>query len=70
MQTNQIVITYPRSNDVGLIIVTIAFRTEDFNNITVNQLQQILEQQKQNLNHLTSECLKSIQSNIVLDGIL
>ena len=29
-----------------------------------------MEQQKQNLNHLKSEGLKSIQSNLVLDGIL
>ena len=37
IQTNQIVITYPRSNDESLITATISFRTEDFNNITVNQ---------------------------------
>ena len=62
IQTNQIVITYPRS---GSVLVTIAFRTEDFNNITVNQLQQIFQQYAPNLNHL-----QSIQSNLVLDGIL
>ena len=66
IQTNQMVITYPRS-DSGSILVTIAFRTEDFNNITVNQLQQIFQTQETNLN---LNHLQSIQSNLVLDGIL
>ena len=65
IQTNQMVITYPRRSDLGSILVTIAFRTEDFNNITVNQLQQIFQKHAPNLNHL-----QSIQSNLVLDGIL
>ena len=59
------VITYPRTSDTGSILVTIAFRTEDFNNITVNQLQQIFQQHAPNLNHL-----QNIQSHLVLDGIL
>ena len=43
IQTNQMVITYPRTSDTGSILVTIAFRTEDFNNITVNQLHLVLD---------------------------
>ena len=65
IQTNQMVITYPRTSDTGSILVTIAFRTEDFNNITVNQLQQIFQKHAPNLNHL-----QNIQSHLVLDGIL
>ena len=60
--TNQVVITYPRSSSV---LITIAFKTEDFNYIIANKLQQILQQYAPNLNHL-----QSIQSNLVLDGIL
>ena len=40
-QTNQMVITYPRSSSV---LITIAFKNEDFNYIIANKLQQILKQ--------------------------
>ena len=36
---NNMIITYPRS---GSVLVTVVFKTEDFNNITINQLQSIL----------------------------
>jgi hypothetical protein len=59
---NQMVITYPRS---GSVLVTIAFGTEDYNNLQVNTLQNIFSQHAPNLNHLMG-----IESNLVLDGIL
>ena len=62
IKTNQIVITYPRS---GSVLVTIAFRTEDYNNITVDQLKGIFQQHAPNLNKIIG-----IESNLVLDGIL
>ena len=59
---NQMVITYPRS---GSVLVTIAFGTEDYNNLQVNTLQNIFSQHAPSLNHLMG-----IESNLVLDGIL
>jgi ribulose bisphosphate carboxylase small subunit len=60
--TNQMVITYPRS---GSVLITVAFGTEDYNNITVQQLQSIFQQHAPDLNRL-----QSIDSSLVLDGIL
>ena len=62
IQTNQMVITYPRS---GSVLVTVAFATEDYNNLTVQQLQAIFQQHAPDLNHLMG-----IESSLVLDGIL
>ena len=59
---DQMVITYPRS---GSVLVTVIFNSEDFNNITVNQLQKIFADHYPDLNHLIG-----IESNIILDGIL
>ena len=60
--TNQMVLTYPR---MGSVLVTVVFRTEDFNNISVNQLQNYFSIHAPSINHLIS-----IESNLVLDGIL
>ena len=62
IQSDRMVITYPRS---GSVLVTIVFGTEDYNNLTVNTLQNIFAQHAPNLNHLIG-----IESNLVLDGIL
>lgn len=59
---DRMVITYPRS---GSVLVTIAFGTEDYNNLQVNTLQNIFAQHAPNLNHLMG-----IDSQLVLDGIL
>lgn len=59
---NHMIITYPR---MGSVIITVIFKTEDFNNITVNQLQSIFNTYAPHLNHLVS-----IESNLILDGVL
>jgi len=59
---NNMIITYPRS---GSVLVTVVFKTEDFNNITINQLQSIFSAHAPHLNHL-----ENIESNLILDGIL
>ena len=61
-KTSEVIITYPRS---GSVLVTIIFLSEDFNNITVNQVQNILAQHSPDYNNLVS-----IDSYLVLDGIL
>ena len=60
--TNQMVLTYPRS---GSVLVTVVFKSEDFNNITVNQLKNFFALHAPSINRLIS-----IESNLVLDGIL
>ena len=62
IKTNEVIITYPRS---GSVIVTVIFTSEDFNNITVPQIQNILSVQSPNYNNLIG-----IDSILVLDGIL
>ena len=62
IKTNQMVITYPRS---GSVLVTVAFGTEDYNNLTLDQLKGIFQQHAPNLNKIIG-----IESNLVLDGIL
>ena len=62
IKTNEIIITYPRS---GSVLVTVIFLSEDFNNITVNQVQSILATHSPDYNNLLS-----IDSRLVLDGIL
>ena len=62
IKTNEIIITYPRS---GSIIVTVIFTSEDFNNINVQQIKNILSVQSPDYNNLLS-----IDSILVLDGIL
>ena len=62
IKTNEVIITYPRS---GSVIVTVIFTSEDFNNITVPQIQNILSVQSPNYNNLLG-----INSMLVLDGIL
>ena len=59
---NHMIITYPR---MGSVLITVIFKTEDFNNISVNQLQKILSTYAPHLNHLVS-----IESNLILDGVL
>ena len=59
---NHMIITYPR---MGSVLITVIFKTEDFNNISVNQLQQIFSTYAPHLNHLVS-----IESNLILDGVL
>jgi hypothetical protein len=59
---NHMIITYPR---MGSVLITVIFKTEDFNNITVNQLQSIFSTYAPHLNHLVS-----IESNLILDGVL
>ena len=62
IKTNEIIITYPRS---GSIIVTVIFLSEDFNNITMNQIQNILATHSPDINTLIG-----LNSFLVLDGIL
>ena len=61
IKTNEIIVTYPRS---GSVLVTVIFLTEDFNNITKDQIQNILT------THASFNNLISVNSNLVLDGIL
>ena len=60
--TSDIIITYPRS---GSIRVTVIFLSEDFNNISLNQIQGILQTQAPSIN-----ALMGLDSYLVLDGIL
>jgi len=62
IKTNEIIITYPR---IGSIIVTVIFLSEDFNNITMNQIQNILATHSPDINSLIG-----LNSVLVLDGIL
>ena len=59
---DHMVITYPRS---GSVLVTVVFNTEDYNNLQMGTLNPIFAQHAPDLNHL-----KSIESNLILDGIL
>jgi hypothetical protein len=56
------VITYPRS---GSVLITVVFNTEDYNVLQLGTLNNIFAQHTPDLNHL-----KSIESNLILDGIL
>ena len=62
IKTNEIIIQYPRS---GSVLVTVMFVSEDFNNITVQQIQNILSIHSPDYNNLLG-----IDSMLVLDGIL
>ena len=59
---NHMVITYPRS---GSVIITVIFKTEDYNNLSLNGLKNIFSQYAPDLNHLVN-----IESNLLLDGVL
>ncbi len=59
---NHMVITYPRS---GSVIVTVIFKTEDYNNLSLNTLKNVFSQYAPDLNHLVN-----IESNLLLDGVL
>lgn len=62
IKTNEIIIQYPRS---GSVLVTVMFVSEDFNNITLQQIQNILSIHSPDYNNLLG-----IDSMLVLDGIL
>ena len=62
IKTNEVIITYPRS---GSVIVTVIFLSEDFNNITINQVKNILSVQCPDYSNLIG-----LESHLVLDGIL
>jgi hypothetical protein len=59
---DHMVITYPRS---GSVLITVIFNTEDYNVLQLGTLNNIFAQHAPDLNHL-----KSIESNLILDGIL
>ena len=62
IKTNEIIIQYPRS---GSVLVTVIFVSEDFNNINVQQIQNILSIHSPDYNNLIG-----LESMLVLDGIL
>ena len=62
IKTNEIIIQYPRS---GSVLVTVMFVSEDFNNINVQQIQNILSIHSPDYNNLIG-----LESMLVLDGIL
>ena len=62
IKTSEIIIQYPRS---GSVLVTVMFLSEDFNNITVQQIKNILSIHSPDYNNLIG-----LESMLVLDGIL